>query len=131
MAKKVKARENPATIAIRFCICRSPLKTFTLAAIIQPNLPSQRNLYVQGDHPQHVGVRRRLRGLRQSRATRHQSRATSHKSRCSSATQLPNSSQLYPARGQVYIPLHSKQICVSLNESKRRGKIQGTTERGT
>jgi len=31
----------------------------------------------------------------------------------------------------LYIPLHIYQTCVSLNESKRRGKIQGTTERGT
>src|SRR5713226_475123 len=43
-----------------------------------------------------------------------------------------------PFRGQsvrspadVHIPLHVYQECVSLNGSKRRGKIQGMTEKGT
>jgi small subunit ribosomal protein S15 len=33
-------------------------------------------------------------------------------------------------RENVYIPLHSKHICVSLNESKRRGKNSGDDGEG-
>jgi small subunit ribosomal protein S15 len=66
---------------------RSPLKTSTFTAIIQTNLPPQRN---------------------------HES-LQAHK--------------IHPP-SNVYIPLHLKHICVSLNKSKRRGKNSGDDGEG-
>jgi small subunit ribosomal protein S15 len=46
------------------------------------------------------------------------------------ATQTLLFQQKWPPAANTVFPLHPKQICVSLNKSKRRGKIQGTTGEG-